>query len=166
MAQKYLFIAILCVKMSHVNNSPNFNIKIFFTFQLLFDKEFESNPIEKIKVISSTYMAACGLLPGRNSSLETPASAFNEPFTRFDQGIDPTEPFFAIKLGYFIVSSTFFMGYKLSSLTSRKQSQVGLTPGLNFINVLRTAFSHICPECAKKDSQVSSVIWHFWDLRA
>jgi len=88
---QYLFIAILCVKMSHVNNSPNFNIKIFFIFQLLFDKEFESNPIEKIKVISSTYMAACGLLPGRNSSLETPASAFNEPFTRFDQGIDPTE---------------------------------------------------------------------------
>jgi len=41
-----------------------------------------------------------------------------------------------------------------------------LTPGLNFINVLGTAFTHIDPECAKKDSQVSSVIWRFWDPRA
>ncbi len=41
-----------------------------------------------------------------------------------------------------------------------------LTPGLNFINILCTAFTHIDPECAKKDSQVSSVIWRFWDLRA
>jgi hypothetical protein len=81
-----------------LKNSPNFNIKIFFTFQLLFDKEFENNPIEKIKVISSTYMAACGLLPGRNSSLETPASAFNEPFTRFDPGIDPTKQFLLLSL--------------------------------------------------------------------
>jgi hypothetical protein len=38
--------------------------------------------------------------------------------------------------------------------------------GVNFINVLRTAVTHVDPECAKKDSQVSSVIWHFWDLRA
>jgi len=38
------------------------------------------------------------------------------------------------------------------------------TSGLNFINVLRTAFMHVDPESAKKDSQVSSVIWHFWDL--
>jgi hypothetical protein len=53
----------------------------FLLFQLLFDKEFENNPIEKIKVISSTYMAACGLLPGRSSSLETPCS-FSEPFAR------------------------------------------------------------------------------------
>jgi len=36
--------------------------------------------------------------------------------------------------------------------------------GLNFINVLRTAFTHVDPECAKKDSQVISVIWRFWDL--
>jgi len=25
------------------------------------------------------------------------------------------------------------------------------TPGVNFINVLRTAFTHVDPECAKKD---------------
>ena len=56
-------------------------LSIFFLFQLLFDKEFESNPIEKIKVINSTYMAACGLLPGRSSSIETPGS-INEPFSK------------------------------------------------------------------------------------
>jgi len=36
-----------------------------------------------------------------------------------------------------------------------------LTLGLNFINALHKAFKHVDPECAKKDSQVSSVIWHF-----
>ncbi len=36
------------------------------------------------------------------------------------------------------------------------------TPGFNFINVLRTAFMHVDPECAKKDSQVSIVILRFW----
>ncbi len=41
-----------------------------------------------------------------------------------------------------------------------------LTPGLNFINVLCTAFTHVDPECTKKDSQVSSVNWRFWDLQA
>jgi len=25
---------------------------------------------------------------------------------------------------------------------------------------------HVDPECAKKDSQVSSVIWRFWDIKA
>ncbi len=34
-------------------------------------------------------------------------------------------------------------------------------PWLNFINILCTAFMHVDPECAKKDSQVSSVIWRF-----
>ena len=42
---------------------------------------------------------------------------------------------------------------------------VGLS-GLNFTNVLRAAFIRADPKCAKKDSQVSSVIWRFWDLRA
>jgi hypothetical protein len=46
------------------------------------------------------------------------------------------------------------------------RSFVNSHPGLNFINVLRTAFTHIDPECAKKDSQVSGVIWCFWDLRS
>jgi len=36
------------------------------------------------------------------------------------------------------------------------------SPGLNFINVLHTAFTHVDPECAKKDSQVSIVILRFW----
>jgi len=40
------------------------------------------------------------------------------------------------------------------------------TPGLNFINVLLAAFMLADPECAKKDSQVGSVVWHFWDLQA
>jgi len=43
---------------------------------------------------------------------------------------------------------------------------VNLTPGLNFINVLCTAFAHVDPECAKKDSQVSIVILRFWALQA
>jgi hypothetical protein len=38
-------------------------------------------------------------------------------------------------------------------------------PGVNFINILRTAYTCIDPECAKKYSQVSSVIWRFWDLQ-
>lgn len=38
-------------------------------FQLLFENEFSR--VEKIKVISSTYMAACGLQPGRKGSNET-----------------------------------------------------------------------------------------------
>ena len=72
-------LSILLIRVSRLE----LNSKIFcLTFQLLFDKEFESNPIEKIKIISSTYMAACGLLPGRNGSLETPL-AVNEPFNRY-----------------------------------------------------------------------------------
>jgi len=43
---------------------------------------------------------------------------------------------------------------------------MGAKTGLNFINVLHTAFMLVDPKCAKKDSQVSSVIWRFWDLRA
>ncbi len=43
---------------------------------------------------------------------------------------------------------------------------IGVTSVVNFINVLRTAFAHVDPECAKKDSQVSSVVWCFWDLQA
>ncbi len=36
--------------------------------------------------------------------------------------------------------------------------------GLNSINVLLTAYTHLDFECAKKDSQGSNVIWHFLDL--
>ncbi len=39
-----------------------------------------------------------------------------------------------------------------------------LTPGLNFINILRTTFTHVDPACAKKDSQVNIVILRFWAL--
>ena len=38
-------------------------------FQLLFNKDFQR--IEKIKVISSTFMAACGLQPGRKGSSDS-----------------------------------------------------------------------------------------------
>jgi hypothetical protein len=38
--------------------------------------------------------------------------------------------------------------------------------GLNIINVLHTAFTNVDLKYAKKESQVSSVIWRFWDLRA
>ena len=41
--------------------------------------------MEKIKVISSTYMAACGLQPGRKNSLDYGTSGSN--------GIDPTSSF-------------------------------------------------------------------------
>ena len=40
-----------------------------FLLQLLFEAQFAR--IEKIKVISSTYMAACGLQPGQKNSLES-----------------------------------------------------------------------------------------------
>jgi hypothetical protein len=55
----------------------------------------------------------------------------------------------------------------LNSLLYKKAAckmLVKLTPGLKVINVLHTAFTHVDPE--KKDSQVSIVIWRFWDLRA
>jgi len=38
-------------------------------------------------------------------------------------------------------------------------------PGVDFINFLRAAFTREDPKC-KKDSQVSSVVWRFWDQRA
>ncbi len=44
----------------------------------------------------------------------------------------------------------------------RTENEQMSTPGFNFINVLHTAFTHVDPECAKKDSQVSIVIWRFW----
>ena len=37
------------------------------TFQLMFEPQF--NRVEKIKIISSTLMAACGLVPGRYYTL-------------------------------------------------------------------------------------------------
>jgi len=39
-------------------------------------------------------------------------------------------------------------------------------PGVNFTNVLRTAFARIDPKSVKKYSSVISVFLHFWDLRA
>jgi len=57
---------------------------------LLFEEEFSR--VEKIKVISSTYMAACGLQPGRKNSLEDRAL---EPLSTGSgsNGIDPTSSF-------------------------------------------------------------------------
>ena len=43
--------------------------------------------MEKIKVISSTYMAACGLQPGRKNSLEPLSTGSGS------NGIDPTSSF-------------------------------------------------------------------------
>ncbi len=40
------------------------------------------------------------------------------------------------------------------------------TPGVNFIKILWAAFTHADPKCAKKDSEVSSVVWCFWDQRS
>ncbi len=37
---------------------------------------------------------------------------------------------------------------------------------VNFINVLRVAFTHADPKIAKKDGQVISLFCAFWDLRA
>jgi len=39
---------------------------------------------------------------------------------------------------------------KLIGTASVKFTLLKLRPGLNFINVLRTAFTHVDPECAKK----------------
>ena len=49
------------------------NSRKVLQFQLLFEDEFSR--VEKIKVISSTYMAACGLQPGRKNSLEPALSS-------------------------------------------------------------------------------------------
>jgi len=53
-----------------------------------------------------------------------------------------------------------------TSIKAVRKKLVKLTPTVNFINILPTAFTHADPECAKKDSQVSSVSWRFWELRA
>ena len=39
---------------------------------------------------------------------------------------------------------------KFNSLKQHVLTQIDLTPGVNFINVLCTAFTHPDPECAKK----------------
>ncbi len=44
----------------------------------------------------------------------------------------------------------------------KKYSDILTVMGLNFINILRTAFTQVDPECAKKDSQASIVILRFW----
>jgi len=50
---------------------------------------------------------------------------------------------------------------------SRENMLVKFTPaGLNFINILQAAFTLADPESARKDSQVGSVVWRFWDLQA
>ena len=43
--------------------------------KLLFEAQF--NRVEKIKVISSTYMAACGLQPGRKGSTDNSSEQFS-----------------------------------------------------------------------------------------
>jgi hypothetical protein len=40
----------------------------------------------------------------------------------------------------------------------------GNQPSVNFINVLRAAFTRADYESAKKDSQVVNLFLHFWDL--
>ena len=45
---------------------PHFLFSVHFFLQLLSQEEFAS--VEKIKIIGSTYMAACGLSPGRKGS--------------------------------------------------------------------------------------------------
>ena len=80
-------IDIIIIKLRLISSKEcqNFNVitslKLeYLHFQLLFEDEFSR--IEKIKVISSTYMAACGLQSGRKNSLEfSPSSGSN--------GIDP-----------------------------------------------------------------------------
>jgi len=42
---------------------------------------------------------------------------------------------------------------------------VKLTPGLNFINVLRTAFTLVDPKSIKKTLMTKLYFLHFWDLR-
>ncbi len=49
---------------------------------------------------------------------------------------------------------------------NREYSAFTTRLGVNFINDPRATFMPADPECAKKDIQVSSVVWHFWDLRA
>ena len=44
-----------------------------FDFQLLFESQF-LHRVEKIKIISATYMAACGLQPGRQRPVPKPSS--------------------------------------------------------------------------------------------
>ena len=49
----------LCIKV-------NISLNVIIVVQLTYKLQFTS--IEKIKVVGSTYMAACGLQPGRRSS--------------------------------------------------------------------------------------------------
>jgi hypothetical protein len=41
-----------------------------------------------------------------------------------------------------------------------------LNPGVNFINVLRTAFAPLDPKSVKKDTDYLTEFLHFWDLQA
>jgi len=43
-----------------------------------------------------------------------------------------------------------------SHIKASRKMLVKLTPGLNFINVLRTAFTHVDPECKK--NPVKSIV--------
>jgi len=60
--------------------------------------------------------------------------------------------FLNVKLGHFLKIA---LSSKILNLNSKnwkkyKQSLVGLTPRVHFINILRAAFTHIDPESAKK----------------
>ncbi len=45
------------------------------------------------------------------------------------------------------------------------RTSMPLTPGLNFINILQTAFMRVNPE-RLEFSKILSIFLHFWDLRA
>jgi hypothetical protein len=59
-----------------------------------------------------------------------------------------------------------FMKSKAIAETGELCSTPIPSSGVNFINILRTAFTHVDPELAKKESQFSIVILRFWALRA
>ena len=54
-------------------------IAIFSFFQLMFEAQFIAR-IEKIKIIGSTFMAACGLMQGRKGSQDYEGQT--EPFSK------------------------------------------------------------------------------------
>jgi len=64
-----------------------------------------------------------------------------------------------------IFYSYIWLGTKISYKKRARLTLMKLTPGVNFINILRTAFLCADLKSAKKTFKLS-VLLHFWDLRA
>jgi len=55
---------------------------------------------------------------------------------------------------------------KDSTITTANQNGINLCPGLNFINILHTAFRRTDPKSVKRYWWLNCIFLRFWDLRA